>query len=114
MAHCEACSEARVDRRHGCRRAGSSAIAGVDVIVRRRRRHRRLAACVEAGLTTYAQNVHWEPEGAYTGEISAPMLLGLGVTGRSSATRSGGSTSAETDRSVARRARVALESRDSA
>ena len=24
---------------------------------------------VEAGLTTYAQNVHWENEGAFTGEI---------------------------------------------
>jgi triosephosphate isomerase len=26
------------------------------------------------------QNVHWKAEGAYTGEISAPMLLSLGVT----------------------------------
>src|SRR6185437_11279448 len=41
----------------------------------------RLRACVEAGLTTYAQNVHWENEGAFTGEISAPMLRSLGVTG---------------------------------
>ena len=40
-----------------------------------------LRACVEAGLTTYAQNVHWDKEGAYTGEISAPMLLELGVVG---------------------------------
>src|SRR5204862_544881 len=31
-----------------------------------------LAECVAAGLTTYAQNVHWEPEGPYTGEISTP------------------------------------------
>ena len=28
-----------------------------------------------------AQNVHWEDEGAYTGEISAPMLRELGVYG---------------------------------
>jgi triosephosphate isomerase len=28
-----------------------------------------------------AQNVHWEVEGAFTGEISAPMLLELGVYG---------------------------------
>ena len=41
----------------------------------------RLRDCVEAGLTTFAQNVHWDAEGAYTGEISAPMLLELGVTG---------------------------------
>ena len=26
-----------------------------------------------------AQNVHWKAEGAYTGEISAPMLVSLGV-----------------------------------
>lgn len=26
-----------------------------------------------------AQNVHWESEGAYTGEISAPMLVEIGV-----------------------------------
>jgi triosephosphate isomerase len=41
----------------------------------------RLADCVAAGITTYAQNVHWEAEGAYTGEISPPMLLTLGVRG---------------------------------
>jgi len=31
--------------------------------------------------TIYAQNVHWEPEGAFTGEISAPMLVEIGVQG---------------------------------
>lgn len=41
----------------------------------------RLRDCVEAGLTTYAQNVHWDKEGAYTGEVSAPLLQELGVTG---------------------------------
>ena len=29
----------------------------------------------------YAQNVHWAAEGAFTGEVSAPMLLELGVEG---------------------------------
>jgi len=48
-----------------------------------------LAACVDAGLTTFAQNVHWEREGAYTGEISAPMLIAAARAVRSSATRSG-------------------------
>ena len=28
-----------------------------------------LAAAVESGRTVYAQNVHWEAEGAYTGEV---------------------------------------------
>jgi triosephosphate isomerase len=40
-----------------------------------------LAAAVEAGVTVYAQNAHWERDGAYTGEISAPMLAELGVRG---------------------------------
>ena len=56
-----------------------AALAGLDAIVCPP--FTRLRDCVDAGLTTYAQNVHWDKEGAYTGEISAPMLLELGVTG---------------------------------
>jgi triosephosphate isomerase len=56
-----------------------AALTGLDAIVCPP--FTRLHDCVEAGLTTYAQNVHWDKEGAYTGEISAPMLLELGVTG---------------------------------
>jgi triosephosphate isomerase len=55
------------------------ALAGLDAIVCPP--FTRLRECVEAGLVTYAQNVHWDKEGAYTGEISPPMLLELGVTG---------------------------------
>jgi len=40
-----------------------------------------LAAAVESGRTIYAQNVHWAAEGAFTGEVSAGMLLELGVQG---------------------------------
>ena len=40
-----------------------------------------LEAAVAAGRTVYAQNVHWEPAGPYTGEISPEMLLELGVQG---------------------------------
>jgi triosephosphate isomerase len=32
-------------------------------------------------VEVYAQNMHHEPEGPYTGEVSAPMLLELGVAG---------------------------------
>jgi triosephosphate isomerase (TIM) len=32
-------------------------------------------------IRVFAQNVHWELEGAYTGEVSPPMLLELGVSG---------------------------------
>jgi len=41
----------------------------------------KLRECVDAGLTTYAQNVHWAKEGAYKGEISPTMLVDLGVAG---------------------------------
>ena len=40
-----------------------------------------LAAAVRRGVPVYAQNVHWAAEGAFTGEISAQMLLELGVEG---------------------------------
>ena len=40
-----------------------------------------LAAALESGHTVFAQNVHWAADGAYTGEISAPMLVELGVAG---------------------------------
>ena len=40
-----------------------------------------LDVAVASGLTVYAQNVHWAREGAFTGEVSAPMLLDLGVAG---------------------------------
>jgi triosephosphate isomerase len=44
-----------------------------------------LAAVVEAtggsGIVVAAQNMHHDAEGAYTGEISPPMLVELGVTG---------------------------------
>jgi triosephosphate isomerase (TIM) len=44
-----------------------------------------LAALVEetrgTGVGIYAQNMHEEPEGAFTGEVSAPMLTDLEVTG---------------------------------
>src|SRR3954469_10434633 len=40
-----------------------------------------LGAAVASGQTIFAQNVHWADEGAFTGEVSAPMLLELGVAG---------------------------------
>jgi len=38
------------------------------------------AACAGSHVKLGAQNIHWEPSGAYTGEISAAMLKDLGVT----------------------------------
>ncbi|MCY7303904.1 MAG: triose-phosphate isomerase, partial [Thermoleophilia bacterium] len=40
-----------------------------------------LEAAVGEEWPIYAQNVHWADEGAFTGEISAQMLLELGVQG---------------------------------
>ena len=40
-----------------------------------------LREAMSSGLTVYAQNVHWAEEGAFTGEVSAAMLLELGVEG---------------------------------
>jgi triosephosphate isomerase len=44
-----------------------------------------LAATVDAlggsDVHVLAQNMHQEPEGAYTGEVSAPMIVELGVNG---------------------------------
>jgi triosephosphate isomerase len=57
-----------------------------------------------------AQNVHWEREGAFTGEISAPMLVEVGVYGAVVGHSERRQYFGETDETVARRARTALES----
>jgi triosephosphate isomerase len=68
-----------------------------------------LAGAVATGRTIYAQNVHWEPQGAYTGEISAQMLLELGVQGALVGHSERRQHFGDTDETVARRARAALE-----
>ena len=56
-----------------------------------------------------AQNIHWAPKGAFTGEVSADMLLAMGVThaivGHSERRQYFG----ETDETVNKRAKAALE-----
>ncbi len=67
----------RAETRAFC--AAFRAPEGVDVVIAPP--FTSLEAAVGSGLTVYAQNVHWADDGAFTGEVSAPMLQELGVAG---------------------------------
>jgi triosephosphate isomerase len=67
----------------------------------------QLLAGTEIGVA--AQNVHWEESGAYTGEISAPMLRELGAYGAIVGHSERRLYFGETDDTVGRRAHAALE-----
>jgi triosephosphate isomerase len=66
-------------------------------------------ALADTEIAVAAQNVHWEPEGAYTGEISAPMLVDLGVYGAIVGHSERRQHFGETDETVGRRATAALD-----
>ena len=69
-----------------------------------------LREAVAGGVTVYAQNVHWDDEGAFTGEISARMLLELGVSGAIVGHSERRQHFGETDETVAKRTAHALAS----
>jgi triosephosphate isomerase (TIM) len=66
-----------------------------------------MLAGTEIGV--FAQSCHWAAEGAFTGEISAPMLRELGVYGTLVGHSERRQYFGETDETAARRARAALE-----
>src|SRR5690242_19616044 len=85
--------------------------AGVDAVVCPP--YTSLAAAVQVLAGTevgvFAQNCHWEREGAFTGEVSAPMLLELGVYGTIVGHSERRQMFGETDQTVSLRAAAALE-----
>jgi triosephosphate isomerase len=60
-------------------------------------------------IAVCAQNVHWEAEGAFTGEVSSAMLREVGVYGAIVGHSERRQFFGETDATVARRAEAALE-----
>jgi triosephosphate isomerase len=60
-------------------------------------------------IAVAAQNVHWAEEGAYTGEISAPMLREVGVYGAIVGHSERRQYFGETDQTVGNRADAALQ-----
>ena len=67
----------------------------------------QVLAGTEIGV--FAQNCHWERDGAYTGEVSAAMLVELGVYGTLVGHSERRQHCGETDDTVARRTAAALE-----
>jgi triosephosphate isomerase (TIM) len=93
-----------------CLRLREQDLTGVDVVVCPP--YVSLAVTVQllAGteVAVAAQNVHWEQEGAYTGEISARMLLELGVYGAIVGHSERRQNFGDTDETTSQRARAAL------
>jgi triosephosphate isomerase (TIM) len=68
-----------------------------------------LTTAVGGSVQVYAQNAHWEQTGPYTGEIGPEMLAELGVSGTLVGHSERRQLFGESDETVARRARAALQ-----
>jgi triosephosphate isomerase (TIM) len=66
--------------------------------------------CAQSRVRVAAQNMHEEPEGAFTGEVSAPMLLELDVYGVILGHSERRQFFGESDEALARKVPVALRS----
>jgi len=69
-----------------------------------------VAAASGSNVAIGAQNVHWEKEGAFTGEVSAPMLIAISVTHVVIGHCERREYFNETDDTVNRKLEIALES----
>ena len=70
---------------------------------------RAVELCAGTEVRVAAQNMHEEREGAFTGEVSAPMLVELGVDGVVLGHSERRALFAESDEALARKVAVALE-----
>jgi triosephosphate isomerase (TIM) len=86
-------------------------LEGVDVVVCPSYVSLAVAVQLLAGteIAVAAQNVHWEHEGAYTGEISAPMLREIGAYGAIVGHSERRQCFGETDETIGKRAHAALQ-----
>ena len=66
-------------------------------------------ALADTEIGVFAQNCHWAADGAFTGEVSAGMLRELGVYGTLVGHSERRQYFGETDETVAKRARAALD-----
>jgi triosephosphate isomerase (TIM) len=94
-----------------CRALREADLGSVDVVVCAP--YVSLAEAVQAlagtEIAVAAQNVHWATEGAFTGEVSAPMLRELGVYGTIVGHSERRQHFGETDETVVRRVNAAIE-----
>jgi len=71
--------------------------------------HAAVAELEGSPIGVYAQNVHWEGEGAFTGEVSRWMLIAAGAAGAIVGHSERRQHFCETDETAAKRAHAALE-----